>query len=322
MNPAFVMKIGVIGSGAWGRNLVRNLSSLGVLAGVADRIEANRLAARELAEGIELFEDHADLLAAGYDAVAVATPAHLHFPIARDAIAAGCHVFVEKPLTLDPAEAEELVALAEAADRVLMVGHLLMYQPAVAFVKEFLRDGRLGRVFTFHQRRSKLGRVRSVENVLWSFGVHDVAVLLDLAGEDPSAVSVSGHAGIQPGIEDDVYLHLRFPGGAVAHLHNSWLWPRVERELIITGERGILHYDELNQRVLLHKKTVGADLKEHDDGSEVLFEGSGEPLKLELEHFIDRCLDGRLPRTCGRSGLSVVRVLARAEELLTLQRQA
>ena len=307
------MKVGVIGTGHWGGNLVRNLAEMQVLAGVADPSETNRSRAVKDAPGIETFADAADLLGAGYDAVAIATPAPTHFGIARQALGAGMDVFVEKPMTLDPQEASTLHQQALEQERILMVGHLLLYQPAIEFIADYLRKGRLGQVYTMHQRRSKLGRVRDKENVMWSFGVHDVAVLLFLAGEAPSRVVASGHAAFTPGVEDDTYLHLDFANGVKAHLHNSWLWPRVERELIVAGERGILVFDEQSSRVVLHRKTVDPALVHHDEGEEILFEGSGQPLRLELEHFLECCRERRQPRSDGRNGFEVVQVLQEAE---------
>lgn len=300
----------------WGKNLVRNLSEMGVLAGVADAVEANRQAAAEISPDIRLYDHHADLLADGYDAVAIATPAHTHFAIAKEAMEAGCDVFIEKPMTLDPTESQDLITLGRDLDKVVMVGHLLLYQPAVSYIKQALDTGVIGRVFTLHQRRSKQGRARAVENVLWSFGVHDVAVLLYLAGQAPSKVSVAGHCGLQPGIEDDTYLHLTFPDGSMAHLHNSWLWPIVERGLIVVGEKGMLVYDEINQNVKLVKKTIDQDLQNVDEGEEIVFEGSGQPLRLELDHFVDCCKHRKRPISCGENGYDVVRVLAEAEQLL------
>jgi predicted dehydrogenase len=154
--------------------------------------------------------------------------------------------------------------------------------------------------------------VRSVENVLWSFGVHDVAVLLHLVGETPTDVQFSGHAAFTPKVEDDTHLHLRFPSGIIANLHNSWYWPRVERELIITGEKGILIFDELNARVILHKKQVGADLSHSDAGEEILFEGADQPLLIELKHFIESCETRKQPISDGQNGYEVVNVLSQA----------
>jgi predicted dehydrogenase len=314
------MKIGIIGVGNWGKNLVKNLSDMGVLCGVADGVSENLKNAQAVNPEIHTYEDHKELLKDNYDAVAIATPAHTHCAIAKDAMEVGCDVFIEKPMTLDPAEAEALKQLGDKLDKVVMVGHLLLYQPAIAYIKESLDRGDIGKVYTLHQRRSKQGRARAVENVLWSFGVHDVAVLLYLAGQAPTDIQVSGHCGLQAGIEDDTYLHLTFPDESKAHLHNSWLWPIVERGLIIIGEKGMLVYDEIAQNVKLVKKTIDSNLNNVDAGEEIVFEGSGQPLRIELEHFVDCCKNRTKPNSCGQNGLDVVTVLAKAEEILKSQR--
>lgn len=309
------MKVGVIGAGAWGKNLVKNFSDLGVLVAVADAVESNRNWVAEGYPEVALFHDADSLFDEDeISAVAIATPPATHHGIAIKAMEKGKDVFVEKPLTLDPEEAEDLCRVAKESDKILMVGHLLLYQPAITFIKEYLNSGNLGSIYTLTQRRSKLGRVRSVENVLWSFGVHDVAVLLHLIGEEPDKVQAFGHAGINENIEDDVHLHLGFPSGIKASLHNSWYWPRVERELIITGEKGTLVFDELKAEVTLHKKTVSADLSHHDEGVEILHEGSSSPLKGELAHFLQCCHDRSAPLSDGNSGHEVVRILAKASQ--------
>ena len=315
------MKIGVIGAGNWGKNLVRNFSEMGVLAGVADAVPQNCQNALEIKNDLPIYESHTEMLADAFDAVAIATPAHTHYAIAKEAMEVGCDVFIEKPMTLDPSEAEDLVKLGKEMDKVVMVGHLLLYQPAIAYLKKALGRGDIGQVYTFHQRRSKQGRARAVENVLWSFGVHDVAVLLYLAGQAPTEVQASGHCGLQSGVEDDTYLHLTFPDGSKAHLHNSWLWPTVERGLIIVGEKGMLVYDEIAQNITFVKKMIDSDLQNVDDGRQVVFEGSSQPLRIELEHFVDCCKNRSKPKSCGGNGLGVVKVLAQAEKLLDEKRR-
>lgn len=303
-------RVGVIGAGNWGQNVVRTFHGLGALAAVA---EANLAAHPALAAqypGIPLETDYRKLLEDPIPAVVIATPANSHYPIAREALLAGKDVLVEKPITLTAAEAEELVALAQARGRILMVGHLLLFQPAIQWIKGYLDRGELGQVFSLHQERLNLGRARSVENALWSLGVHDVAVLLYLMGEVPCHVEATGQRILQPEIEDDVYLHLHFPGGAKGHLHTSWLWPQKRRRLVVIGAAGMLTYDEADQTVTLSCKRITADLQSHDEGSELLFRGSGEPLRLEAEHF----LQAVQTRTCspladGRHGAQVVRVL-------------
>ncbi|MDA7869552.1 Gfo/Idh/MocA family oxidoreductase [Akkermansiaceae bacterium] len=314
------MRIGVIGAGNWGINLVRNFSEMGVLAGVADAVPQNRQNALEIQPNVAIYGNHMEMLTDKFDAVAIATPAHTHYAIAKDAMEAGCDVFIEKPMTLDPSEAEALVESGREMDKIVMVGHLLLYQPAIAYLKKALGRGDIGQVYTFHQRRSKQGRARAVENVLWSFGVHDIAVLLYLAAQAPTEVQVSGHCGLQPDVEDDTYLHLTFPDGSKAHLHNSWLWPIVERGLIIIGEKGILRYDEIAQNIIFVKKTIDSDLLNVDEGEEVVFEGSGQPLRIELEHFVDCCKNRTKANSCGQNGLEVVRVINQAEALLEAQR--
>lgn len=303
------MKIAVIGAGNWGINLVRNLRDLGALSHVAEAVPGLRNRVRGEADEVDLLDDYRPLLEADIDGVAIATPVPTHAAIAGEFLAAGKDVFVEKPMTFTVAEAEDLVASAEQHGRVLMVGHLLLYQPAIAWLKKYLDAGKLGRVFSFHQERMKLGRARAAENVLWSLGVHDVAVLLYLSGTPPVATTFSGHCGLQENIADDTYLHMEFPGEVKAHLHNSWLWPENRRRLTVVGEKGMLVYDEVAQNVILHRKSIDSDLQNQDLGEEVLFEGSGQPLRLEMEHFIE-CINTReTPRSDGSNGLDVVRVL-------------
>ena len=307
------MRIAVIGAGNWGINLVRNLRDLDVLSHVAESVADLRDRVRSEADDIELLDDYRPLLKADIDGIAIATPVPTHAAIAGEFLAAGKDVFVEKPMTFTVAEAEDLVAKAEEGKRILMVGHLLLYQPAIHWLKEYLNAGELGKVYSFHQERMKLGRARAAENVLWSLGVHDVAVLLYLAGSAPVATSFSGHCGLQENVADDTYLHMEFSGGVKAHLHNSWLWPENRRRLTVVGEKGMLVYDELAQSVILHRKSIDAGLQNQDQGEEVVFEGSGQLLRLEMEHFIECIKTRSTPRSDGMNGLDVVRVLDSAK---------
>ncbi|CAN5168029.1 hypothetical protein BH23VER1_BH23VER1_25050 [soil metagenome] len=307
-------KVGVIGAGTWGRNIIRNFAALGALGAVAERVPALREGVATDHPDVPIFTDHQDLIRSDIDAVAVATPVPSHHAVARDALLAGKDVFVEKPLAFTVAEAEDLVGLAEERGRVLMVGHLLLYEPAIAFVKDFLAAGRIGRVFSLHQERAKLGRVRVAENALWSLGVHDVAVIIDLVGEEVADVAFSSHCCLRSEVADDTYLHLAFPSGISAHVHSSWLWPEDRRRLTVVGEAGMLVYEEAEQRVTLHHKTVDGALQHHDNGSETVFtgSGSGQLLRLELEHFLECIVSRAVPRTSGLDGLAVVRVLEAA----------
>lgn len=306
------MRVGVIGAGNWGKNLVRNFYRLGELAAVAELNPDIRQRLSAEYPGVLLYGDHRDLLAKDVPAVAIATPAQTHYRIAREALLAGKDVFVEKPLALSKAEAAELVEIAARQNRILMAGHLLLYQPAVRRIKECIESGALGRIAFFTQERLKFGRVRVVENVLWSFGVHDIAVLLYLVGEKPQEVRATGQCFLQENIEDDVYVHLRFPGEVQAHLHVSWLWPETRRRLTVVGSEGMLTYDEVEQKVVLHKKRVTPELQHHDKGGEVIFRGSGDPLLLECRHFLE-CVEKRAtPLSDGKSALEVIEVLEAA----------
>ncbi len=308
--------IAVIGAGNWGRNLVRTLSGLNVLAAVAEASEGLRTKLAEDYPDVDLYSDYNALLNSDeVKAVTIATPAPTHHAVAKAFLEAGKDVFVEKPMTMTADEAEDLVKIAENNDRILMVGHLLMYQPAIGRIKALIEEGVIGDVFTIHQERKKLGRARNVENVLWSFGVHDVAVLLHLVGSAPTEVNAFGHSGLQPelGIEDDVYLHLDFANGVQAHLHNSWLWPENRRCLTIVGSKGVLVYNEIEQTVKLHRQSIDSKtLDITNEGEEIVHEGAKQPLEIELSHFVD-CIENRsTPISDGRSGLEVIRVLEKA----------
>lgn len=314
-------KVAVVGAGAWGRNLVRNFRELGALAAVAEADPKLREGLARENPGLPLHEDWRPLLAAPVPALAIATPAPTHHEIARAALLAGKDVFVEKPMALTAEHAEDLAALARARGRVLMVGHLLLYQPAIQWIRERLAEGLVGAARSLHQERLNLGKARAVENALWSLGVHDAAVLLHLVGAAPTEIAASGQCALRPGVEDDVYLHLGFPGGVRAHLHCSWLWPERRRRLAVVGDGGMLVYDEVDGTVTLHRKRIDAALANVDEGSEVVFRSSGEPLRAELEHFLARLEDRKPPLSDGESGARVVRVLAEADRLLAAARE-
>ena len=304
------MKVGVIGGGRWGQNIIRTLNELGHLHAVADDWAETRTKLEGQYPDVQFFDNGDDLITSGVEAVAIATPAPVHFELGKKVLEAGIPCFIEKPMTLNSRDAEELCDLADSKGVALMVGHLLIYQPAVAFLKKALDEGMIGKIATLNHERLNLGRARDVESVLWSLGVHDIAVSLYLAGSKPVECGVTGAAALQPLIEDDTRLWMKFDDGSVGHIHNSWLWPEKRRMLTIVGTAGMLVYNELEQTVTLHKKTISVpDLADHDNGSEVVFEGAGQPLTLEMEHFVECAQTGATPRTCGRSGLEVVRVM-------------
>ncbi len=306
------MKVGLIGAGGWGKNLAQKLHELGALGAIAEIRPEAREELKSRYRETPIYPDHRVLLESDLPAVVIATPAATHYALAKEALLSGKHVFVEKPLALCSKEAEELVEIAERLGKILMVGHLLLYQPAIRFIKDFLDSGTLGEVWSFHHERLNLGRVRSVENALWSLGIHDVAVLLFLVGRCPEKIQACGQAVLQPEVEDSVYLHLSFSEGLQAHIHCSWLWPEKRRRLTIIGSKGMLVFDEVGQTLVFHRKYMTPDLVHHDGGSEILFQNADEPLKLELQHFLECLQMGKRPLSDGRSAVDVAKILEEA----------
>lgn len=305
------MRIVAIGAGAWGKNIIRNLSELNVLAGFVEPTDDRRM---DFAARYPEAAAHAtwqEALAADYDAVAIATPTARHGEIAAAALRAGKDVFVEKPITPTSDEARLLAALAEDNNRILMVGHLLLYQPAVAWMREYVTSGAIGELLSIRHERLNLGRARCAENVVWDIGVHDMAVMLYLVGEKPERVRGTGHRMLGLPVEDEVHVHLEFANGVRGNLHTSWLWPETNRRTIVRGSHGMLLYDEVAQTVTHYRRWIDAELNNHDDGSEIVFRGDGQPLRLELQHFLARVADRQPPRSDGASAVDVIETLER-----------
>jgi predicted dehydrogenase len=306
------MTVAVIGAGRWGRNLVRTFHELGQLACVAEPEPSLR---RELADAfpsLPLFADFSEVLATDVTAVAVATPVTTHATIVKASLLRGKDVFVEKPITLSSQHAVELNEIASREGRILMVGHLLLYDPGIEFVKAYLESGKLGEIRLIHQERLNLGTVRTAENALWSLGVHDIAVLLHLVGHYPGQIAATGQRILQPGVDDDVHLQMVFPNGVQAHLHTSWLWPEKRRRLTVVGSKAMLVWDELARTCTVHNKRAQSDLSVVDEGSSIVFRATGDPLRLELQHFL-ACIKNRVPpRSDAKSAVDVVRILEQA----------
>ena len=308
----------VVGAGNWGKNLVSNFYALGALAGVVELSPQLRAGVAASYPDVTLYDDFPTALTeSGATGVVIATPAHTHYSLAMQAMAAGKDVFVEKPMTLIAAESIALAEYADKHDRVLMVGHLLLYQPAIAWMRDYLAAGKLGDVKRVVAQRAKLGKVRAVENVWWSFSPHDVSIVLELLGR-PKLVNVQaiGCAILQPGIEDEVRVEMTFAEGKTAHIHASWLWPINQRGTIVIGSQGMLVYDEVAQTVTIHHKTVDSDLNHHDGGIEVVEVAAAQPLQLECQHFLDCLVSRQKPRSDGWNGVAVVEVLEKAQQAM------
>ncbi len=253
------MKIAVLGHGHWGRNLVRVFHQLGALGAVCEASEAARNEVAQKYPGVRVESDPAAVFSdPSFDAVVVATPAETHSALAQAAIEAGKHVFVEKPLALRSTEAEKLVALAGARKRVLMVGHLLRYHPAILKLKELCRAGELGRIEYVYSNRLNLGKVRREENALWSFAPHDVSVLLHLFESMPLQVSPTGGTYLQPNIADVTVSTLQFDHGARAHIFVSWLHPFKEQKLVVVGSKKMAVFDDVapQHKLMLFDKEI------------------------------------------------------------------
>ncbi|MEO0272139.1 MAG: Gfo/Idh/MocA family oxidoreductase [candidate division WOR-3 bacterium] len=307
----------VVGAGNWGQNLVRTFYNLGALAGVAEVNPELRSAIEAQYPALATYADYQAALETDISAVVLATPAPTHYQMARAALEARKDVFVEKPITLKTQEARELAEYADKTSRILMVGHLLLYQPAIAWMRDYLASGKAGKVLHVATQRAKLGKVRREENVWWSFAPHDVSVVLDLLGNPTlKTVQAHGHAMLQPGIEDNVYVNLSFEGGQTAHIHCSWYWPLLQRSTVVIAEKQMLVYDEVLQKVTIYDKGVDDHLNNRDDGSQTVEVAASEPLKNECQHFLDCIKSRQRPISDGWNGVAVVEILEKATEAL------
>jgi predicted dehydrogenase len=323
------VRLGAIGTGDWGKNLIRNLAKAGDLRALADR-RADALAPlRSQYPGVRFTTDVEALLRdPEIEAVAVATNSSSHYAVARAALEAGKHVLVEKPLAQSARDAAELVRLAAERGRVLMVGHLLIYHPAVEKLRQLLAAGDLGDIHYLYAQRVNLGKIRQDENALWSLGPHDVAMILDLLGRSPVQVSAVGHAYLQPGIEDVVFLHLEFATGQLAHIHLSWLDPHKLRRLTMVGSRKMAVFDDMDsaEKIRIYDKGVASaagGVVEYKDALTLRFGDilipqltMREPLELECKDFIRAITTGERPRASGEDGFRVVQVLEAAAHSL------
>jgi len=322
------VRLGVVGFGYWGPNVVRNLDKLAD----AQIVAAVDTDARNLARFADLYP-YADtttdldamLARADIDAVVVVTSAPSHFAIASKVIAAGKHCFVEKPLTLTSADAEKLVLAADAAGVILMVGHLMVYHSAIDWIKNYIESGEMGDLLYLYMQRLNLGKVRTEENAFWSLAPHDVSIVLHLLGERPDYVSANGAAYVTDGVQDTVFANLHFPSGKMANIHVSWLDPHKVRKLTVVGTTKMLVFDDMEatEKIWIYDRGVGEpesamaygeDLTLRFGDINVPWVPLKEPLSTEVQHFLDCCRSGQTPRSDGRAGLCVVRVLEAVDE--------
>jgi UDP-2-acetamido-3-amino-2,3-dideoxy-glucuronate N-acetyltransferase len=319
-----VPNVAVIGNGYWGKNLVRNFHALGVLKVVCDtRPEALEEAHAQF--GVNTcYSPEAILNNPEIQAVAIAAPAVQHYELAKACLLAGKDVYVEKPLALRVEEGQELVKIAKARGRILMVGHILQYHPAILKVKELIRSGELGRMQYIYSSRLNLGKLRSEENILWSFAPHDISAILYLLDEEPVRVNARGGSYIDPKIFDTTLTTCEFQSGVMAHIFVSWLHPFKEQKLVIVGSKKMVVFDDVEKERKLVVYSHRIDWLNrmpvaHKDSGQVIQLAAEEPLRNECEHFLDSVITRKAPRTDGESGVQVLKVLDGCERSLRSQ---
>jgi predicted dehydrogenase len=316
-------KVAVLGCGYWGKNLVRNFHALGALAAVADVSPQGRATAAQVAPGVPV-HDRLDAVLAdpAIAGIVIGTPAETHAELCERALLAGKDVLCEKPLALRYEDARRVNDIALGRGRILMVGHILEYHPAIRKLLELIYDGQLGRIRYIYSNRTNLGKVRREENILWSFAPHDIAVILRLVGALPFQVIAAGGAYVQANIADVTVTQLLFDNGVAAHVFVSWLNPFKEQKLVVVGSQRMATFDDVRRELVLHEQQVQVQ-----DGEPVPVKGEGttiayaadEPLRLECQAFLAAIASRAAPLTDGASALRVLRVLQAAQRSLVTQ---
>lgn len=309
------MKISVVGGGYWGRNLVRNFYELGVLGSICDLDTSVLKGYGEKYPGVVMTQSFDDVLRdSEIQGVVISVPAAQHFDLARKALQAGKDVFVEKPLSLKVEDGEKLVELAQERKLIMMVGHILAYHPAVIKLKEMIVQGELGRIQYIYSNRLNLGKIRTEENILWSFAPHDISTILMLLNEMPIEITASGGNYLNASIADVTITAMKFPTGVRAHIFVSWLHPYKEQKLVVVGEKKMAVFDD----TVKDKLTIYPHRVDWVERSPVPHKGeplvmpitSEEPLRQECQHFLDCIANRTKPRTDGEEGLRVLKVLS------------
>jgi predicted dehydrogenase len=330
INSNGVVKVGVAGFGYWGPKLVRNFGEMadGELSWVSDLDAARLQRVRTQYPSVRTTQSFDEMLRSGIDAVVVATPIWTHYKLAKTALLAGKHVMVEKPLTANAAEAEELTEIAESRGLTLMVGHTFEYNAAVRALREIVQSGEIGEVLYVDAARLNLGLFQTKANVLWDLAPHDLSILLYVLQQDPIAVSARGSASVTPGIHDVAYVELRFPNNVLAHVHLSWLDPCKVRRVTVVGSKKMVVYNDLHEVEKIRIYDKGVDRPYETDrfsdfhltyrygGMNVPYIPFQEPLRAQCEHFVHCIRTGERPQSDGRVGTKVVRILEEADKSL------
>jgi len=315
--------LAVVGVGHWGKNHARVCHELGVLRVIADTDATRRAWAAERFPGVDVVEDAEQVFEReDVQGVILATPAVTHYALAKQALLRGKDVLVEKPLALHVEEARELVDLARDLGRVLMVGHVLEYHPAVAALERLIQDGALGRIRYLYSHRLNWGRIRTEENILWSFAPHDIALMLRFLKQEPKRISAHGKAYLNPDVADVTLTIMEFSGGIQAHIFVSWLHPFKEQRFVVVGEKQIAVFDDTQpweSKLILYPHQVHwsgmVPVARKAEGKAVKLQ-EVEPLRAEVEDFIHSILTREPPVAHGESALRVLKVLETAQRSL------
>ncbi len=314
--------VALLGAGYWGKNLLRNLYELKVLHTVCDVNTRALENFKEKYPGVNYSSSYEDILKnENIKAVVIATPAATHSERAKEALLADKDVFVEKPLALRVSEGEELVKLASERNKILMVGHILQYHPAVLKLKELIKGGTLGKIHYIYSNRLNIGKLRTEENILWSFAPHDISIILMLLEEEPIKVQAFGRAILNSNIHDVTLTTLEFPGGVKGHIFVSWLHPFKEQKLVVVGSESMVVFDDVSEEKLFvypHriKWKDGKIPVAHKAEFYTVEIEKKEPLKEEMKHFVECVLTRKNPRTDGLEGLRVLRILNLCQKAL------
>ena len=316
-------KVGVLGLGHWGPNLLRNFQELGALGAFCDLDSATLEKAAARYPDAEAYGDVAQILAdPSISAVAIVTPAATHGVMVRQALAAGKHVFVEKPLCLDVAEAESLKAEADRRGLVLMVGHLLLYHSAFRMLRDQVRDGALGPLRYIYSNRLSLGKIRREENSLWSFAPHDISMILALTGTMPTRVAANASSYLTASVADTSLTHMEFPNNISAHVFVSWLHPYKDHRIIVIGEDAMAVFDDVAEgaeKLTLYPHQIGWDgdipVVRKANGTPIPYEEQ-EPLRVECAAFLDAVAGRKDPPSDAAEGIRVLRVLNASGEAM------
>ena len=310
-------KICVIGGGRWGQNHIRTLFQMGNLGGIVES-DPTRLEALLKEYPVEGFTNLDDAMVHQFDGYTIAAPAPFHFEIAKILLSKGLPVLVEKPLTLSAESSKELVEVAEKNNAQLMVGHVLLFHPAIRKIKELIDDGKIGKLHYIYSNRLNLGTVRTEENVFWSLAPHDISVLDFFVGQPAIDIDSKASKFLQKNVHDYSMTQLTYPGNVHAHIFVSWLHPFKEQRLVVIGSKGMLTFEDsaVEKEIRFYDKRIkfeeGIPIKVENPTEIIKFEPK-QPLKEELAYFVEN-LDKKIEIADGKSGYEVVKVLEMAQQ--------